>query len=179
MSDKSRNQYAAEAVARALYPTPNGVPPAVHDKVVFKVAAAVRPILDAYCPEPQDTESDYFDAVQSIADEATEAAREDYEANESEDSAREAADTLIHESVGGSYWVIYYHAARKALIYSDNEDAGFNEGVFDPGSFDNMGALRTAAAYYAMCADVRDWLDLETMFEEVDATREEDEDEDA
>lgn len=88
------------------------------------------------------SQASYWEDVQTIAKDAFESSDE---------------DTHITESVDGSSWVIYYSNARKVLQYSPNEDLIFDEGL--AGTYNSMDALRTAAAYYAMEADVRQCLE--------------------
>lgn len=88
-----------------------------------------------------DTSREYWATVNSIAAEAME---------QPEDGRYD----FIHESVDGSYWVIYTHAARKALEFSPNERALFdNEGDQTVSDFTT---LFTRGAFYAMCADVNE-----------------------
>ena len=63
---------------------------------------------------------------------------------------------LLHELVDGNYWVIYTHAASKALIYSDNTDSYFEQGL-DPAHLgDSYGKAACTMAYFAMTADLTD-----------------------
>lgn len=92
-----------------------------------------------------DTLKDYWDTVQAIAEEAVE-------------QGYQCRDDFVWESVDGSYWVIYYHAARLTLQYSDNEDALFEE--FGTQEVDDIDTLRARMAFMAMRADVNDCMAL-------------------
>jgi hypothetical protein len=88
-----------------------------------------------------DSRRDYFNEVAAIAQEAKEAEREGDDPFD-----------FIHESVDGSRWVIYTHLARMVLVYSNNDNAIFDEGG-DLSAPKSMPELYTLAAYYAMMQD--------------------------
>lgn len=90
-----------------------------------------------------DTSKEYWDSVRGIAAAAhalPEDERNDY----------------IHESVDGSYWVIYTHAARKTLEFSPNEHALFEE--MGAQTVEDFSTLFTRGAYFAMVQDVHECL---------------------
>jgi hypothetical protein len=99
---------------------------------------------------------EYWDCVKTIALEA----REQKEQDESD---------YIHQTVDGCYWVIYTHAAHKTMLFTENEDAAFEEGV-DLSNVGSWSEIVTRLAYCAMLADVHAALD--------ELPEDEDEDED-
>ena len=88
-----------------------------------------------------DTQQEYFASVQSIANEAAELPEDE-------------RHDFVRESIDGNYWVIYTHAARKVLEYSDNDCAIFEE--MGPQQWEDWGTAFSQAAYFAMCQDVYD-----------------------
>ena len=119
----------------------------------------------------ENTYRDYWTQVDNIGAEAV------AEAIENSNDAQEAEDAVyefIDQSVDGSYWVIYYHAAAKTLDYTENGDAFFEAGVGGQESWESYGDVLTALAYWALRADVMDrlpddWQEkLEEAFEEED-----------
>ncbi len=120
--------------------------------------------------EEQDTYREYWENVERIGADAIQ------EAIEFSDDAQDAIDAVtqqIDESVDGSYWVIYTHAAAKGLIHSDNEDAIFDEGIGMEG-VDSYSDAMTKMMYFALNRDVwdrmpSDWEEqIEAHFEEED-----------
>ena len=83
-----------------------------------------------------DTEKEYWDTVESIAEECH----------------KEGHDPM--EQVDGNYWVIYTHAAHKVWLYSPNDDAVFDDGHGLAGC-DSMAEVLCRMAFYAMLADVQ------------------------
>lgn len=103
----------------------------------------------------ENTYKDYWTQVENIGHEAI------FQAIENSNDAQEAEDAVyefIEQSVDGSYWVIYYHAAAKTLEYSDNENAYFEEHDGGQESWQSYGDVLTALAYWALRADVMDRL---------------------
>ncbi len=94
----------------------------------------------------KDTYREYWETVDTIAEDA-------------KDNAEEYGSDVydnVHESVDGSYWIIYTHAQLKVLQYTDNKDA-INDVYGDTleGSADT---IITQIAYFAMVQDVMDRL---------------------
>ena len=83
---------------------------------------------------------EYWDCVKEIAREA----REQKEQDEYD---------YIHETVDGCSWVIYTHDAHKVMLFTDNEDAAFEEGV-DLSDVGSWSEIVTRLADCAMLADV-------------------------
>ncbi len=113
----------------------------------------------------ENTFKDYWTQVESIGQEAVAQALE--EPHSDADEAREHVYEFINQSVDGSYWVIYYHAAAKTLEYTDNDDAFFESGVGGQESWQSYGDVLTALAYWALQQDVMDRLpnDLDDQLE--------------
>jgi hypothetical protein len=101
-----------------------------------------------------DTEKEYWETVEAIAEECH---REGYDP---------------HEQVESNYWVTYTHAAHKVWTYSPNDDAVFDDGEGLAGC-ESMAEALTRMAFYAMLADVQ-----ARIAEMEDAAEDEDEDED-
>jgi hypothetical protein len=106
--------------------------------------------------------SQYWAEVKSIADSLAEEAMEQ---NEGDRDAAEADinDHMLHEAVDGHQLVIYYAGNDSILKHSDHEDAWedcygpkeIGQVVIDKG----MDGARTVQAFFALEADVRDYLD--------------------
>lgn len=91
------------------------------------------------------TEKDYFDNIDSIAQEVRRRVRD------------EDADMLdaLHEECDGNAWVIYTHRAKLALTFSRNDDAIFEEmGADALAGVGGMSEVYSKAAYFAILADV-------------------------
>jgi len=100
----------------------------------------------------ENTYRDYWTNVESIgADAVQEAMQHSGDANEALEMVREHID----QSVDGSYWVIYTHAAAKGLIHSDNESAFFDHGM-DASGWEDYGTVVTQLMYFALHQDVWD-----------------------
>lgn len=113
--------------------------------------------------EPKNKRAEYWQTVASIAQEAKEA-----------EARGEDAHDYIHESVDGSYYVIYTPANLIALQEGDNEDAAF-ENMGDDALADcrSYGDVMQRLAYWAMLADV------EAAFSDLPDAEEAAEDEDS
>lgn len=130
-------------------------------------------------PVETDTRADYRDYVDSLADDIAVSVK----AGDCDD-----VTDAIHEQVDGSSWIIYTRLAPKVLEYSRNDGAMEDEGMC-PESMPSGGldTLITQAAYFAMCADVRDELerrgydlnDTDSWFEDDDSDDSDDSDDDS
>ena len=79
---------------------------------------------------------------------------------------QESMDDWIHQSIDGSYWIIYTHANFQVLLCSDNHDA-YSEEFGEPpvtGSDINWAAL----AFAAMQRDLQQQIDTEGITVEQD-----------
>jgi len=93
----------------------------------------------------------YWESVRRIAEDSVQAVK---------DGGYDDLSDAIHESVDGSYWVIYYHAAAQCVQYTDNEDAICD--VYGDEPFTGcatVSEVHTRAAYFAMRQDVWDYID--------------------
>ena len=88
----------------------------------------------------------YWKHVQDIAKEAKEA-----------EKRGEDAGDYIHESVDGSWWVIYTHASMAALEHTTNEDAAFDEMGSDAlAGCNSYAGVVQRLAFWALRADVNE-----------------------
>lgn len=97
--------------------------------------------------------AEYYQGVRSIVHEAARAIKDGEISNDSELS------DWIHQTVDGSYWVIYTHANFQVLMCSDHHDA-YSEDYGEPpvqGDSINWAAL----AYEAMARDVQEQMSAE------------------
>ncbi len=92
--------------------------------------------------------ADYLRDVRTIAQEIWDEHRGD----------DEAISQAVHENVDGSFWVIYTYAAQAVCLISDNDGAIEDN---DASLAFSDGAINwSVIAYYAMEADVNDYLDV-------------------
>ena len=91
----------------------------------------------------EDSRQDYWESVTSIAGEANSLPEDE-------------RDDFVWQSVDGSYWVIYTHAAIKVYQYSDNDSLLFDE--LGTQEVDYFSSLVCRMAFYAMRADVHEAL---------------------
>jgi hypothetical protein len=93
------------------------------------------------------TASDYYQSIKDLARQAL-----------AEHKERPNADLsdIIHELVDGSAWVIYTYRAHHVLLFSDNANHGFDEGLvqLSPGSVRDVSDLVGQLAFWALRADV-------------------------
>ena len=116
------------------------------------------------------TSSHYYQECQSIADSIAKECIEESEGNRSD--AEDLVHDKLHEAIDGHQWVIYYHGNEAILSITSNEDAweecysaeDIGRTVIEKG----MRGARTVQAFFAMEADVREYLD-EAMDEALEA----------
>ena len=106
---------------------------------------------------------EYFTTVHAIAEEAYALQKE---------GGSDAAADFIWDSVDGSWWVIYTHAARAVLAHSPNDEALLD--VHGSVEVDSFAEFYSQAAFFAMKADVEERL---AVLEEEDEDEDEDEEE--
>lgn len=130
--------------------------------------------LLAYMNEDTNTEWSYRKVVVAIAEEAFAEAVDGLGAGD-DDTLRESASEHADQSVDGNYWVIYTHAARKTLLFSDNEDAYFDDFGYDLDT--TAGIPYSKLAYFAMRADVEEKLSalIDEQIEKWEAEEDEEE----
>lgn len=113
------------------------------------------------------TEYDYTQQIRAIAAELVSEAMD--QSDNDKDQAEELInDTLLHETIDGHEWVIYYAYNLDVIKYSDNEDymeQNFgNEYAGEIMADKGLDGLHTVIAFWCMYADVQD--ELETAFNE-------------
>lgn len=110
---------------------------------------------------------DYYQQINAIARELVSEAMEQSE-NDREQAEELINDTLLHETIDGHEWVIYYAYNLDVIKYSDNEDyMEQNFGNEEAGTIlaeKGLNGLHTAIAFWCMYADVQER--LETAFNE-------------
>lgn len=107
------------------------------------------------------TYTKYWAEIQSIADDIAAEAME--QADGDRDQAEDIInDTLLHETIDGHQWVIYYAYNNDVRKHSDNEDYltdNFgNEYAGQIVTEQGIDSLGTAIAFWCMYADVQDKL---------------------
>ena len=108
------------------------------------------------------TRSEYCNEVHFIAESLV---KDAMEANDNDRSAAEDQiyDYMLHETIDGHRWVIYYSYHDDVLRYSDNSNSYIDQfGNDDAGQVlkeRGLNGLKTVMAYFAMEQDVRDCLD--------------------
>lgn len=81
-------------------------------------------------------------------------------------------DSLLHETVDGSQYAIYYHYHLDILKHSSNSEAAINQGILCGDSLshiltnDGLTGLHQALAFYAMYADVQE--EIAELLEQTD-----------
>lgn len=117
------------------------------------------------------TEYEYTKEIEGIA------ANLVCEAMQDNDNDREAAeeainDHLLHETIDGHQWVIYYAYNMPVIQFSNNAeymvDNFGGEAVEAAVKEGGMSGLHTAVAFWAMYADVQEQLD--NAFDELEET---------
>lgn len=98
---------------------------------------------------------EYWEEIESLAQQVTKEARDD---------GRDIYDVL-HETIDGHQWVIYYRFHTDVLGHSPNDSAMWNDGLeMGISSHDMM-----RAAFCAMLADVREHSDFDAEPEDDDS----------
>lgn len=104
---------------------------------------------------------EYFDEIQSIADNLALEALTDNEWDR-DAAENDINDSRLHETIDGHQWVIYYAYNDDVLRHSENDSAyEDNFGTEDMAAVikdRGLDGLKTVMAYCAMEADVRDRL---------------------
>jgi hypothetical protein len=97
--------------------------------------------------------AEYYQDVRGIAEELVNRVKD------GEITDQDGFEQAIHESVDGSYWVIYTHANFQVLMCSDNHDAYMEDFSSVPAEGDSLNWA--ALAFAAMERDVRQQIDAE------------------
>lgn len=72
----------------------------------------------------------------------------------------EIFDTILHETIDGHQWVIYYAYNLPVLQHTDNAEYGIDQGLIDATESIKQGlnTLHCHLAFWALYADVCDYL---------------------
>ena len=112
--------------------------------------------------------TDYWVEVRSIAatiaEEAVEQAKDkpDLEQDELKEAAEDIInDTLLHETIDGHEWIIYTAYHLPILQWTDNADYMVDNlgGADDVLKSSGVDGLHLAMAFWALYADVQDYID--------------------
>ena len=87
------------------------------------------------------TEKQYWKEIRSLAKDADKRVKEGEEPGD-----------VLHETIDGHQWIIYYHYQPYVIAHTRNEDAVFD--MVGEVSGDSTGAVLTQIAFYAMEQDV-------------------------
>ena len=90
---------------------------------------------------PPITQHEYYEQIEAIAEECS---------KQPEDEQHD----WLHQTIDGHEWIIYTWKAKHVMLWTDNEDAIWEEGSLR--GLSCHGGYTTRAALYAMMADVRD-----------------------
>jgi hypothetical protein len=109
------------------------------------------------------TQFEYNQEIQSIAYSLVESAFNEYDEVETREDAEELInDTLLHETIDGHQWVIYYSYNLDVIKYSDNEDYysdNFGAESLASSLEQGLDTLHCHIAFWCMYADVQENLD--------------------
>ena len=105
------------------------------------------------------TSSQYWNEVQSIAVSIAEDAMS-YCGNNREEAEELINDSLLHETIDGHQWIIYYAYNLDVYQYSDNSDYYIDNFGGDDAAYvlkeKGLDGLHQALAYWSLYADVQD-----------------------
>ena len=105
------------------------------------------------------TSSQYWNEVQSIAVSIAEDAMSQCD-NSREEAEELINDSLLHETIDGHNWIIYYAYNLDVYQYSDNSDYYIDNFGGDDAAFvlkeKGLDGLHQALAYWSLYADVQD-----------------------
>lgn len=110
--------------------------------------------------EERNEQAQYWDDVKGIAADVKE------EIDNGNLSDWDSVADYLHESVDGSQRVIYTWKAKMAVIYSDNEDAYFEETGESGGAIQDGSINWSLLAFYAVMADVRELMNSDGIDED-------------
>ena len=127
------------------------------------------------------TSSQYWNEIQSLAVSIAEDAMSSCDNNR--DEAEELInDSLLHETIDGHQWIIYYAYNLDVYQYSDNSDYYIDNFGGDDAAYvlkeKGLDGLHQALAFWSLYADVQDKIDealdgVESNIEEQDEETEE------
>jgi len=120
------------------------------------------------------TEYEYNKEIVAIAKCIVEEAYIDYTDVTNREEAEELInDTLLHETIDGHQWVIYYRYNLPVLEYSHNTYYADEQGLIGENPLENgLNSFHTMLAFWAMYADVQE--ELESALDKWDSEHEED-----
>lgn len=124
------------------------------------------------------TEFEYNKEITDLAESIVETAYNQYDEVTDRESAEELInDTLLHETIDGHQWVIYYAYNLGVIQYSKNDsymvDNFGGEAVESAVKEGGMSGLHTAVAFWCMYADVQE--ELESALDKYEEEHEEEE----
>ena len=126
------------------------------------------------------TSSQYWNEVQSLAVSIAEDAMLSCD-NNREDAEELINDSLLHETIDGHQWIIYYAYNLDVYQYSDNSDYYIDNFGGDDAAYvlkeKGLDGLHQALAFWALYSDVQDKISealdgVESNIEEQDDTEE-------
>jgi len=112
------------------------------------------------------------DLVQEAMGQAKEACSGmDYNEQDFKNEAEELInDSLLHETIDGHQWAIYYSYNMDVIKHSDNETY-MQDNIGGFSDFDDLNTLHTHVAFWCMYADVQE--QLESAFDSYEEEQEE------
>ena len=124
------------------------------------------------------TSSQYWNEVQSLAVSIAEDAMS-YCGNNRKDAEELIIDSLLHETIDGHQWIIYYAYNLDVYQHSDNSDYYIDNFGGDDASYvlkeKGLDGLHQALAFWSLYADVQD--KISEALDGVESNIEESEDE--
>ena len=126
------------------------------------------------------TSSQYWNEVQSLANSIAEDAMS-YCDNNREEAEELINDSLLHETIDGHEWIIYYAYNLDVYQYSENSDYYIDNFGGDDAAYvlkeKGLDGLHQALAFWALYADVQDKMEealdgVESNIKEQDDTEE-------
>jgi len=107
------------------------------------------------------TYSEYWKEIKDLAENITTEAMENND-NDREEAEEAINDHILHETVDGHQWVIYYNYSLDVVKHSDNEDYMVDnfgsEYAGDIMKDQGLDSLHSAIAFWCMYADIQDCL---------------------
>jgi len=124
------------------------------------------------------TSVEYWKEVSEIAKTIAQEAMEHCD-NDRDEADELINDSLLHETIDGHEWIIYYSHNLDVIQHSDNEDYMIdNFGIDEAGSIlkdKGLSGLHSAIAFWALYADVSD--QISDCLDNIETALEDDEDE--
>lgn len=146
---------------QSRHPHPHARPPVVHAR---RKSSGQQGITDEQHDDAMRVlRAEYYQGVRGISQDLANRIKA------GEITERDGLEQALHESIDGSYWVIYTHANFQVLLCSDHHDEYSEQYGEAPvnGADINWAAL----AYAAMERDVRDQMDAEGVGTDLEEMR--------